>query len=381
MVRSSREDESGLYEGHDRSESDLVERAGVQTSTRRKCVVVLLSVALIAVLLAIIIPVSMNLQSQKKEGSPVSSESAAVNSACAASQYPETCSATLSNSTTTSARLFTQTAVHAALDGVNASLLAVENAETPQNSAAVEVCIQSLTTAQTELNDILVALNSSDPTALQAAFDTLKVRLTASMEFHTTCADALQEINQPIPPEVQATLRHTNELLSVSLSFMNAFSAYGDNFAAWAKSRGLDLSQLGLNRRRRRLLMDDEGREDVDGIPEWIGPDHHRHLLQVKPVLFPVNTIVAPSGGNYKRIMDAVNAAPTKSSKIYVIYIKAGWYKEQVIIPSKLTNIMFIGDGQGKTVITGSLSVALTKNMTTFLSPTLSKSHWILGHS
>lgn len=377
MVWKSREDETVLYEGHDRS-TEHGQPVGTKTSSRRKCMVLLLSVALIAVLLAVIIPVTINVQNRNNDNTPAQSERAAVNSACAASQYPGTCSATLQNSTTTSAKLFTVTVVQAALAGVNASLLAVVNSVTPQNAAAVQVCIESLDTAETELRTVLVALNTTDPTALQMAFDDLKVRLTAAMEFHTTCADALQEnMNVLIPASVQAALEHTNELFSVSLSFLNAFAAYGDNFAAWAKSRGLDLSQLGLNRRRRRLLQDDAGHDDegVDEIPEWVGPEHRRHLLQVTPILFPVDVTVAPRGGDYKRIMDAVHKAPTKSSKVYVIYIKEGKYEEQVIIPSSLTNIMFIGDGQDKTIITGSLSVALTPNMTTFLSATLSKSY------
>lgn len=372
MGWKNREDEAGLYHGHAHStEHDLVSRAGSQSSGRRKCVVVMLSVALIAVLLAIIIPVTINVQNRKNDNTPASTEASAVAAACAASQYPDTCTATLSNTTVANAKAFTVTTIQAALDGLNDTLVAVQNAETPQNAAAVQVCIDTLTTAQMELNAVLTALNTTDPTALQAAFDDLKVRLTASMEFHTTCADSLQEINAPIPPLVQGTLEHTNELFSVSLSFLNAFAAYGNNFAAWAKSAALDLTQVGLN--RRRLLQDNEGREDFNGAPAWLGFEHRRRLLQVKPILFPVNTVVAPAGGNYKRIMDAVNNAPKKSTKVYVIYIKAGTYKEQVTIPSSLTNIMFIGDGQGKTIITGSKSVALTPNMTTFLSGTLSK--------
>lgn len=40
----------------------------------------------------------------------------------------------------------------------------------------------------------------------------------------------------------------------------------------------------------------------------------------------------------------------------YVIYIKAGVYNEIVRIPKSKTNLMFIGDGVDKTIITGSMS-------------------------
>ena len=40
----------------------------------------------------------------------------------------------------------------------------------------------------------------------------------------------------------------------------------------------------------------------------------------------------------------------------YVIYIKAGVYTEVVRIPKQKTNLMFLGDGSDKTIITGSMS-------------------------
>lgn len=39
-----------------------------------------------------------------------------------------------------------------------------------------------------------------------------------------------------------------------------------------------------------------------------------------------------------------------------MIYIKAGVYNEVVRIPKHKTNLMFLGDGSDKTIITGSMS-------------------------
>ncbi len=60
----------------------------------------------------------------------------------------------------------------------------------------------------------------------------------------------------------------------------------------------------------------------------------------------------------------------------YVIYITAGVYNEVVRIPKDKTNLMFIGDGVGNTIITGNMSVALIPGMITWLTPTVGK----LGH-
>nr|GMD65083.1 pectinesterase 2-like [Ipomoea batatas] len=83
------------------------------------------------------------------------------------------------------------------------------------------------------------------------------------------------------------------------------------------------------------------------------------------------DVVVAQDGsGNYKTVTEAVNAAAKGSgSGRYVIYVKAGVYKENVNIGSKLKNVMLVGDGIGKTIITGSQSVG--GGTTTFKSATV----------
>ena len=64
---------------------------------------------------------------------------------------------------------------------------------------------------------------------------------------------------------------------------------------------------------------------------------------------------------SYKMVQDAVNVAPnnTDDRKRFVIRIKLGVYEEIVRVPLEKKNVMFLGDGIGKTVITGSLYVGL----------------------
>lgn len=105
-----------------------------------------------------------------------------------------------------------------------------------------------------------------------------------------------------------------------------------------------------------------------DGFPTWVKPGD-RKLLQTTSI--KANVVVAQDGsGNYKTIQEAVTAASKRSgSSRYVIYIKAGTYKENIEVGSKLTNIMFMGDGIGKTIVTGSKSVG--GGSTTFKSATV----------
>ncbi|KAL4362006.1 hypothetical protein GQ457_04G039540 [Hibiscus cannabinus] len=104
-----------------------------------------------------------------------------------------------------------------------------------------------------------------------------------------------------------------------------------------------------------------------DGFPTWVKPGD-RKLLQSSP---SANIVVAQDGsGNYRTIKDAISAASKRSgSGRYVIYVKAGAYKENVEIGTKLKNIMMVGDGIGKTIITGSKSVG--GGTTTFNSATV----------
>lgn len=106
------------------------------------------------------------------------------------------------------------------------------------------------------------------------------------------------------------------------------------------------------------------------GFPTWVkGGD--RKLLQSSSPASQANIVVAQDGsGKYKTIQEAITAASERSgSGRYVIYVKAGTYKENVEI--KLKNIMLVGDGIGKTIITGSKSVG--GGSTTFNSATLGK--------
>ncbi|XP_008796891.3 pectinesterase-like [Phoenix dactylifera] len=98
----------------------------------------------------------------------------------------------------------------------------------------------------------------------------------------------------------------------------------------------------------------------------------NRKLLQLSA---RPNFIVAKDGsGNFRTIQAALDAAAalrsrTQSGKI-VIRVKAGVYVEHLQVVSSLSDLTMVGDGKGKTIITGSRSVAT--GSTTFSSPTFS---------
>ncbi|KAL1565975.1 pectinesterase [Salvia divinorum] len=71
------------------------------------------------------------------------------------------------------------------------------------------------------------------------------------------------------------------------------------------------------------------------------------------------DVVVAQDGsGDYTTVGAAVAAAAGRRSGSgrYVIYVKAGTYAEYVTIGKDLVNVMLLGDGIGRTIITGSRS-------------------------
>ncbi|KAK1436946.1 hypothetical protein QVD17_02730 [Tagetes erecta] len=75
--------------------------------------------------------------------------------------------------------------------------------------------------------------------------------------------------------------------------------------------------------------------------------------------------------GNFTTVSAAVEAAPSKSSKRFVIKILAGTYNEYVHVQRSKHNIVLIGDGMGKTVITGNKNVGAKDGTSTQESATV----------
>nr|GMD33158.1 probable pectinesterase/pectinesterase inhibitor 36 [Ipomoea batatas] len=84
------------------------------------------------------------------------------------------------------------------------------------------------------------------------------------------------------------------------------------------------------------------------------------------------NIVVAQDGsGNYKTINEAVSALSTMGNggeRRVVVYVKAGVYNERVEIERGMKNVMLVGDGMDRTIITGNRNVQ--DGSTTFGSAT-----------
>ncbi|GFP97901.1 pectinesterase 2 [Phtheirospermum japonicum] len=105
-----------------------------------------------------------------------------------------------------------------------------------------------------------------------------------------------------------------------------------------------------------------------EGFPNWVRTGDRKLLQSSTP---RADLVVAQDGsGDYRTVSAAVEAAGKRSgSGRFVIHVKQGTYRENVDIGSKVKNIMLLGDGIGRTIITGSRSV--DGGSTTFKSATV----------
>lgn len=101
-----------------------------------------------------------------------------------------------------------------------------------------------------------------------------------------------------------------------------------------------------------------------------LGDDGEDHGILVNNIV-----IVDPKGdGNFTTIGDAVQSAPDNSTPeegYFIIYAVKGEYEEYVTIPKQKQNIMLLGVGINRTVITGNHSVV--DGWSTFNSATFGK--------
>ncbi|KAH7837139.1 hypothetical protein Vadar_010072 [Vaccinium darrowii] len=205
----------------------------------------------------------------------------------------------------------------------------------PKEQAAIADCLELMDLSIDRVMDSVLALGKKTTRSHSDAHSWLSGVLTN----HVTCLDGL---NGPAQPMMEPKLKDLMARARASLAMVVAISP----------PRADEVVQP-LNRM----------------FPRWV-TSRDRKLLQAQAKNIASNVVVAADGsGNYKTVSEAVASAPNNGKTRYVIYVKAGTYKENVQIAKGKTNLMLVGDGMGSTIITGSLNVV--DGSTTFNSATV----------
>ncbi|KAL0403234.1 UNVERIFIED_CONTAM: putative pectinesterase/pectinesterase inhibitor 34 [Sesamum radiatum] len=176
--------------------------------------------------------------------------------------------------------------------------------------------------------------------------------LSAALTNQDTCNEGFDELNGDVKNQMSDRLKDLSELVSNCLAIYAATG--GDQ----------DFSGIPIQNRRRRLLSHKKEHEPFP-MPIWLSR-RERVLLDMPVSEINADIIVSKDGnGTYKTIAEAIKKAPEHSNRRFIIYVRAGRYEEDNLkVGRKKTNIMFIGDGKGKTVISGGKSVQ--DKLTTF---------------
>ncbi|CAN6697654.1 unnamed protein product [Malus baccata var. baccata] len=245
---------------------------------------------------------------------------------CKATRFPDACQTSLTNLVTepnTTPLQTIQFAVQLSGDGVKTAQGMVktilDSSPASQNrTTAANNCLDILANSQYRIS---LATDSLSRGKIKNA----RASMSSALLYQYGCWSGLKNANDT--SMVDETMSFLDSLIGKSsnaLGMMASYDNFGNDTKMWAPPK-----------------------TERDGFWERLehgGPD-------------PGFRGGVPSGST-ANVTEAVNAAPDNAgNKRFVIGIKGGVYEETVRVALEKRNVMLLGDGIGKTIITGSLNV------------------------
>ncbi|XP_031379314.1 probable pectinesterase/pectinesterase inhibitor 34 [Punica granatum] len=286
----------------------------------------------------------------------------AISGACAHTLYPALCVESLLDFPGSTAAGTEQDLVHISL---NMTLQRLSKAfylssgisyleMDPLAHSAYDDCLELLEDSVHALSRALSSVVPSEGEGSEGRGSTQDVLtwLSAALTNQDTCSEGFDGVVGPVKDQMSEKLKDLSELVSNSLAIFSAIGGGSGDFA-------------GVPIQNRRRLMEEESM--INGrFPRWLSK-RERELLDMPAAEIQADIVVSKDGGQgtLKTIAEAIKKAPEHSDRRTIIYVRAGRYEEDMLkVGRKKTNLMFIGDGPDKTIITGKKSVA--DKMTTF---------------
>nr|AXB54947.1 pectin methylesterase 2 [Manihot esculenta] len=303
----------------------------------------------------------------KKSEDDTSQSHAILKSSCSSTRYPDLCFSAVVSVPGATSNLATQkdvieVSLNITTEAVQHNYFTVKKLRakkklTKREKIALHDCLENIDETLDELHEVLEDLKEyPSKKSLSQHADDLKTLMSAAITNQETCLDGFShdKADKEVRKVLLAGQVHVKRMCSNALAMIK-------NMTDTDIINELKLATSTTNRKLK------EEKDEESGWPGWLSVADRR-LLQSSSVT--PNVVVAADGsGNYRTVSAAVAAAPTKSSKRYIIRIRAGVYRENVEVPKSKTNIMFLGDGRKTTIITGSRNVV--DGSTTFKSATV----------
>uniref|UniRef100_A0A0E0APL4 Pectinesterase n=1 Tax=Oryza glumipatula TaxID=40148 RepID=A0A0E0APL4_9ORYZ len=311
------------------------------------------STVLVVAVVAAVCVVSFKNGGGGKEDGELSTSVKSVKAFCQPTDYQQTCEEELgkaagngASSPTDLAKAMFAVTSEKISKAISESSTLEELKNDKRTSGALQNCKELLEYAVDDLKTSFEKLGGFEMTNFHKAVDDLRTWLSAALTYQGTCLDGFLNTTTDAADKMKSALNSSQELTEDILAVVDQFSA--------------TLGSLNIGR---RLLLAD------DGMPVWMSEGGRRQLLEAAgpeagPVEFkPDVTVAADGSGDVKTIGEAVAKVPPKNKERYTIYVKAGTYKEYVSVGRPATNVNMIGDGIGKTIITGNKNFKM--NLTT----------------
>ncbi|XP_010507936.1 PREDICTED: pectinesterase 4-like isoform X4 [Camelina sativa] len=261
----------------------------------------------------------------------------------------------------------------------------------PNNKAVLEYCKRVFMYALEDLATIIEEMGE-DLNQIGSKFDQLKQWLTGVYNYQTDCLDDIAEddLRKTIEEGILDSKILTRNAIDIFHTVVSAMAKINNKVDEFKNATGTTPVNKGAppvadespvadpDGPARRLLED----MDETGIPTWVSGADRKLMARAGRGRgrrggggtggIRATFVVAKDGsGQFNTVQAAVNACPEKNPGRCIIHIKAGVYREQVIIPKKKNNIFMFGDGARKTVITYNRSAGLSPGTTTSLSATV----------
>ncbi|KAL5727456.1 pectinesterase [Ranunculus cassubicifolius] len=269
----------------------------------------------------------------------------AVDTLCSPAEHKDLCKETLAPIAKGDANATPMTLVEAAFNATmkavnkafNESYILDKDAKDKYDTLSLGSCKDYMRYSMEELELSVQKLTRSEINSMGELSKELNIWLSAVLAYKSTCIEELE--NPKLKEAMEDGLINTSKLAENALDIIEGVGNFIEKITNALPSF-----------KSRRLLSTEVGK---DGYPIWMsGAD--RKLLAARNTNLKPNAVVAQDGsGQFKTIQAALNAYPKNFKGRYVIYVKAGVYREYVEVSTKMINVYMYGDGPRKTIVTG----------------------------
>ncbi|KAL9340280.1 hypothetical protein Peur_066499 [Populus x canadensis] len=342
------------------------------SSSKSKCFVIIIAIVLLLSLVSLILFFTLSSKASKEHRyspqtqlfpsipAPITTRQTQtdIHLACNATQHPQTCESSLGEANVVppnptplqviqSAIFVSSQNLTTARSILNSLLASTTN---PNITTAAKICLEVLGYSQ-------YRISSANQSLTRGEIKNARAWMSAGLSYQNDCYGGLiynagNSTSKPVN-ETLLFLESLVGLTSNALSMTVSYDLFGNETESWRPPQT-----------ERDGFWEDSVLDSVRGFFRGGFPSK----LTVDATVCKDES---KDNGCYKTVQEAVNAAPDNAmDRRFVIHIKEGVYEEIVRVPFEKKNVVFLGDGMGKSVITGSLSVGQI-GVTTYESATV----------